>query len=332
MEVLRQQFMFLDIAPFNRFIYKKCRYNPIISAIYYYGGNIGPLLSNDLFIYAAEPMPGSLLNLKNFPVRDETELLDECGINICFDMDSGRLHAQIKELLLQGKPICCPIDMYYRDPRYKWSAPFLSGHVLHDVLIIGINESNREYMIIDTNEKDCYHSVIGFTELELCYQGFLEHKLGDAPIGYVQKKEDFFAERFTFAVNKEIWINNLQQHWDYIIGGLGNINYSFSCFMKMLSGEPEYEPDLNDVFLYQYIYKNMKAVQIYQTDFFLGGQEELAAYQHSIVMNSKILQSLLIKLMKKNEENVFKRIENIYKKIAQAEMDYYNDLHTLINL
>ena len=54
--------MELKMTPYNHVYYKNCFYNPLLTGIYYCGGNDLPFLANDFFSYKINDQSILLLN------------------------------------------------------------------------------------------------------------------------------------------------------------------------------------------------------------------------------------------------------------------------------
>lgn len=239
--------MELIVQPYNRVYYKNCFYNPLLTGVYYCGGNDLPFLSNDFFRYVAVEHSALLLNTDNYRKRDEYELIRDMGIRLLPFEPNGDFIECLKDSIDGNTPIFMPIDNYYHtSPHY--AEGYLSDHAPHYLLISGYDDQRRIAVAYDiSNIYDgfaCYREELQYADLEDAFYSYRElygrHKAlrmqqGDLNYAYL----DIDAQAALFRENGLSCFDECEESLENILTVRAGYREQFERYMDDFDGDPQ---------------------------------------------------------------------------------------------
>ncbi|MFB6366783.1 amino acid adenylation domain-containing protein, partial [Paenibacillus elgii] len=169
-----------NVEPFNDIFYKNCFYNSAFPVMRYFEKDAVDLLINELSVYDYDQQ-SQKLSVEYIPLQAVETMLAEQQIGIETKRSCTRLIEEVVEALSAQKPVILWIDCYYASIRQD---KYLKQHFPHTWLVYGYNETLREFHIIEHAHSDqlSYEKrTVSFQELELAYDGYLDHLMRERP-------------------------------------------------------------------------------------------------------------------------------------------------------
>ena len=320
----------LEMAVWNDVFYKTCFYNPLISGIYYLGGNIYPFLANDLFTYQFKDFS---LYSQNIEINSLDTILKNIGIQTRKLKNNNSIDSKIIAAINAGKPVFLPIDRYYWQDK-KNKIFFQKKHWPHYLLVYGYNLQLKNFYILDVKDQEwiCYKNTIRFEELIACYNSYSEWKNDENNKGFIlfnNKRNSLNNKNLDLKQNKKSFEINFLNHKDKIINNLKAIK-EIKNYIKR--NENNFFKtnllDLNRPFTFLV---PVKLVQIYRCKLFFNNQKLLSILEELIEYFTLIKTTFVkIHVIQKLEKNLVKRIFQYLDEIYKKKKKYYQLLLNMI--
>lgn len=172
--------MIEGIEPFNDMFFESCFYNSMFAIIKYYNIDISELIKhyNMDYLYQNNDDMLKITASGDWDIELK-ELLGDRGVFYTGTNKCDNIVYKIKTAISREKPVILWIDCYYesyRKDKYK------KEHFPHTITVYGYNDDNKTFNIIEHDRADnvTYDKIeISFSEMEDCYNGFLENFYDD---------------------------------------------------------------------------------------------------------------------------------------------------------
>ena len=186
--------MELKMTPYNHVYYKNCFYNPLLTGIYYCGGNDLPFLANDFFSYKINDQSILLLNTQNHNPINEFSLIETMGITVTPIATGNDFVSCLKQSIDQQMPIFLPIDNFYHTSEH-YAEGYLRDHNPHYLLVVGYDEARELVLAYDMTNKqtqyECYKEEIRYEDIAKAAQSYRELYRHMEPFGMRREKLNY---------------------------------------------------------------------------------------------------------------------------------------------
>lgn len=168
----------VNIKPFNDIFYQRCFFNSFFPIANYFNISILPIIINYVNLYNLNKRNGTpTLDITYFPDKTLEQLISELGLEAEVKKHSSDLLNDIKNSIINNRPVIVWIDSYYEPNR---NDTYLKMHLPHTLLVYGYDNSKEEFNIIEHKhfENLSYENmVIGFEDIINSYNGFIDNFL-----------------------------------------------------------------------------------------------------------------------------------------------------------
>lgn len=227
------------IKPYNEIFYKSCFFNCYFSIVKYLNQDILVYLFNDVNAYTLNSE--NLINIENIPFNDPEIIAKEQGIRYKKRHHSNNLIQDLKFDLKQKRPVLIWLDPYLQSNKNK----LITNHRRHCVLIIGFDDEEQKFDIIDNKYLDNLsyeRTQKTYIDIKSEYENFKN---------YFQPDDNFhtytaFESELENKVNKNIN--------DCIMNYLENVNINIDKLEKGLSDLTEFMQNFsNEVNTFEFL-------------------------------------------------------------------------------
>lgn len=321
-----------NIQPFNDVFYKACKYNPLLSAVYYFGGNIYPYLANDIFVYRYNEGKGFKLYKYDISVKPEFRLINEMGISTDNNICADNFIADVKEAVNNEMFVYTPIDRFYWkcDRNSEW---YQKKHWPHYFLIFGYDDAEEKFKMIDVHST-CYKCEITYQELLECYKqwcNLLTNRAFNITRLYIKNKGDIQAEYIDFEKNLLLFTHNMNNKKSEIFSGLDNVKRAAGYYASI---GPDVLLSEDPIILMEPFFRleTSTKAELYRVHKFFGKQPRLMTCMKAVISNFAIIKGVLIKmnLTKECGPEIIKLIEDRLNRIYEYEYKFNEKLFTLL--
>ncbi|PEA82337.1 non-ribosomal peptide synthetase [Bacillus pseudomycoides] len=227
-------FVIDGIEPFNDFFYKSCFYNSLFPILDFYDLESLAIISNDLITYKFDSEKSNLL-VQYKPNKSMEMIMDEYGIQVIGRNNNTDLIENIKNALLNNRPVIIWVDCYYESIR---SETYQKIHWPHTWLIYGFNEHKKSFHIIEHEHRlnlNYKKMEVSYDDTVACHKGFLEEFKASLD---VQPYYEFQVEKLQ-SVNRNVikksYESFISQNEEALINGLKNLQSFVNYLMESYS-------------------------------------------------------------------------------------------------
>lgn len=315
----------VNVDPFDDFFYKYCLYNPLLSALKFYGINLSAFWSNDYFVYEFKD---NIFCSSIKTVCSEEDICRKFGIQFkCLEeLSYENLISSIQE----KKLLLVTIDKFYWN-NIEVNKDYQKKHIKHFFLVCGVDTSEKTIFLIDVYKDlfrfDCFKSTISFDNLFLSYSGYKYRNPGIKDLiveisteDPTYKTEDFYS---VFLSNMKVVLPELKM-------SLENIRMARNFFVS-LENDLEKFVEISKVSVH--LPKHHKEIQKNEYKKILGDFPQLLnsvevsgnAYRHFIFL------LIDISTTEKASSHLLSRAVNYIDEIYTSEIFIYTELNKMFS-
>lgn len=286
-----------DIKPFNDLFYKNCLYNSLFSVVEFYGCQIDPLFSYDIFYYNVV-IDGDILDhiisineIKNPAIIVKEDL----GLQFHSMLVSSEIFQDIQHAIQNNMPVIIWVDSYYLPYRKD---TYQKKHLPHTLLVYGIFSDNAYLKIID---HDKYETLtykkrgIATSDLKKAYEGYLKNY---SSYGY----DTFY--KFWRGIRKykqsesviSLYKENYKRNKNIVSDGLMTISLLERYFLKIYQSESLLREQIENLLLKINYVMELKRAEKYVLQR-MNGSDRAIELLNEIDLNFKFIRDILAKYL-----------------------------------
>lgn len=327
----------MEIVPFDEIIYKKCSFNILISVVLYFESSFYPIVSNDVVIYADRLDDMSMIPVTSIQIKNDEELLSEIGL-ILHAFDETQMKSlndfimSIKRRLITYEPIFTPVDLFEMGTRGRWNIHYKSNHFTHDVMVIGYNDTSREFYILDTNDRHCFEARIGYEDLYLCYKSYLSNcTWSPRRILSLHKDPCAAGKDKSREMYKKVFVRNMLAQKETVCENTKLLPAFCSHTQKLMSADIIGQEVVNQILTNHFLSTNLKYVQYYQIKLFYPEHDKLIDKLGEILYIYNMIKATFIKYSI-TYDNLLKRKMGFYfTELKKLEASCNDQIYNLLD-
>ncbi|MBD7913069.1 hypothetical protein [Clostridium cibarium] len=318
-----------QIQPFDDIFYRHCYYNPLLTALRYYGKDVTPFIVNDVNVYKIKKKNESKCNVQFYSryvgVKKDDEILSELGIEVKNHLYTTDIITTIIQSINEDIPLIIYADAYYCK---HYELFYKNSHHKHFMLVFGYDEELNIFKIVDVNNEHISVKNIKFETLKTAYEGyykFLQMKSDDVNYSQVILKENCSNKlnhnyisvfRSNMLKNKELMLNNTEV--------LKHINSNLN---EILAEESGIDKNINELLESFFFIIVIKKTEKYRIQKLFGDEFFLVDPLDKII---KEWEKIKIKIIKYNSirnikvKTMFNHINKIYVLESYYNKELFN--------